>query len=117
MPLLVIAAYHCEVAGEATDSVDYQVRYFESDSIDDVGFRLRSEQPVTYKNPSGEDVRWVFDGTVAVESDPKYSDGAEIIGFITGMPKEITEPGAAPNGGPATQLANSGVTEGPPSVS
>ena len=30
---------------------------------------------------------------------------------------KITEPGAAPNGGPATQLGNSGVTEGPPSVS
>jgi hypothetical protein len=27
------------------------------------------------------------------------------------------EPGAAPNGGPTTQLGNSGVTEGPPSVS
>ena len=29
---------------------------------------------------------------------------------------EKAEPGAAPNGGPATQLANSGVTEGPPSA-
>jgi hypothetical protein len=27
------------------------------------------------------------------------------------------QPGAAPNGGPATRLGNSGVTEGPPSVS
>jgi hypothetical protein len=27
------------------------------------------------------------------------------------------EPGAAPNGGPATQLGNAGLTEGPPSVS
>jgi hypothetical protein len=31
--------------------------------------------------------------------------------------RTITEPCAAPNGGPATQLGNSGVTEGPPSVS
>ena len=30
---------------------------------------------------------------------------------------EMAEPGAAPNGGPATPLGNSGVTEGPPSVS
>ncbi len=29
----------------------------------------------------------------------------------------IAEQGAAPNGGPATQLGNSGATEGPPSVS
>jgi len=32
-------------------------------------------------------------------------------------PKRNTEPSAAPNGGPATQLGNSGVTEGPPPVS
>jgi len=30
---------------------------------------------------------------------------------------KTTEPGAAPNGGPATLLGSSGVTEGPPSVS
>lgn len=31
--------------------------------------------------------------------------------------EERAEPGAAPNGGPAAQIGNSGVTEGPPSVS
>ncbi len=31
--------------------------------------------------------------------------------------QEITEPGAAPNGGPAPPLGNSGASEGPPSVS
>jgi len=31
--------------------------------------------------------------------------------------EERAEPGAAPNGGPATQIGNSGVAEGPPSVS
>ncbi len=31
--------------------------------------------------------------------------------------KKGVEPSAAPNGGPATRLGNSGVTEGPPSVS
>jgi hypothetical protein len=29
----------------------------------------------------------------------------------------VAEPGAAPNGGPATQLGNADVSEGPPSVS
>jgi len=117
MPILVIAAYHCEVAGESTDSVDYQVRHFHSDSIDEVMSRLRSEPPQTYKNPDGEEVRWVFDDTVAVEFDPDFADGSEVIGFITGKPIEITEPCAPPNGGPATPLDNSSVTEGPPSVS
>ena len=36
--------------------------------------------------------------------------------FFALMPK-IAEPGAPPNGGPATRLGNSGVAEGPPSVS
>jgi hypothetical protein len=31
--------------------------------------------------------------------------------------QKTTEPSAAPNGGPATPLGNSGVTDGPPSVS
>ncbi len=35
----------------------------------------------------------------------------------TTPPQTNAEPCAAPNGGPATQLGNSGVTEGPPSVS
>ena len=97
MPLLVIAAYHCEVAGEATDSVDYQIRYFESDFVDEVVSRLRTEPPQTYMNPAGEEVRWIFHDTVAVETDPVFKDGTEVIGFITGKPKEITEPGARPN--------------------
>ena len=33
------------------------------------------------------------------------------------IPSDFAEPGAPPNGGPATQHGNSGVTEGPPSVS
>ena len=117
MPILVIAAYHYEVAGEPTDSMDYQVRYFASNSIGAVLLRLRSELPETYKNSDGEEVKWVFHDTVAVEFDPDFADGAEVIGFITGKPRESTEPCAPPNGGPATRLDNSSVTEGPPSVS
>ena len=33
------------------------------------------------------------------------------------LQRQIAEPGAPPNGGPATPSGNSGVTEGPPSVS
>jgi hypothetical protein len=77
--------------------LDYQVRYFASDSIDEVMTRLRTEPRHTYKNSEGEDVVWVFDGTAAVEFDPDFKDGAEIIGFITGRPRETTEQGAARN--------------------
>ncbi len=45
-----------------------------------------------------------------------------LVGFLIGggyrvwRLRGIAEPGAAPNGGPATQLGDSGTTEGPPSV-
>ena len=92
MSVLVIAAYHCDVAGEPTDSVDYQVRYFASNSIEEVTCRLQSEPPCTYENGDGEEVRCTFDGTVAIELDPQFKDGAEVIGFIAGGPKEATKP-------------------------
>lgn len=91
MAIFTIAAYNCHVAGKPTDSVDYQVRYFTSDSIDEVMLRLRSEEPVVYQNCYGEEVRWIFDDTVAIEYDPQIEDGKEIIGFITGKPKDIPE--------------------------
>jgi hypothetical protein len=37
--------------------------------------------------------------------------------WATAITRRTAEPGAAPNGGPATPLGNSGVPEGPPSVS
>jgi hypothetical protein len=37
------------------------------------------------------------------------------LGYMRSGPK--AEPGASPNGGPATRLGNSGGSEGPPSVS
>jgi hypothetical protein len=41
-----------------------------------------------------------------------------LIGFYVGRRQTPgAQPDAAPNGGPATQLGNSGASEGPPSVS
>jgi len=95
--ILVIAAYHCEVAGKPTNSVDYQVRHFASDSLDEVTARLRAEPPQAYQNCYKQQVRWLFDDTVAVEFDPKFEDGDEVIGFITGRSEKITELNAPPN--------------------
>jgi hypothetical protein len=88
MGIFVIAKYHCEVAGASTDSVDYQVRYFEHGSPDEIEARLIAERPQEYKNLAGETARWPFDEIVAVEIDPILGDGEEIIGFITGTPPE-----------------------------
>jgi hypothetical protein len=38
-------------------------------------------------------------------------------GGLSGGPGKSAEPGASPNGGPVPPIANSGATEGPPSVS
>ena len=51
-------------------------------------------------------LQWVADG----EDLPKGGRDFEVT-------QTNFQPGAAPNGGPATRLGNSGVTEGPPSVS
>jgi hypothetical protein len=104
MSILVIAAYHCEVAGKRTNSVDYQVRHFASDSLDEVTARLRREPPVAYKNRDGQKVRWVFDETVATELDAEFEDGAEVIGFITGRSKRSIED-ALPNPRPPPRQA------------
>ena len=40
-----------------------------------------------------------------------------LYGRIATRRGQVAEPGAPPNGGPATRLEKSGVTEGPPSVS
>jgi hypothetical protein len=42
---------------------------------------------------------------------------AMALGWAYRVTKPITEPAAPPEGGPATQCGNAGVTEGPPSVS
>ena len=105
MPILVIAAYHCEVAGKPTNSVDYQVRHFASDSLAEVTARLQAEPPQAYQNCYKQEVRWIFDDTVAVEFDPTFEDGREVIGFITGKSKKITEPTAPPNRRPPRRQA------------
>jgi|SRR5580765_3070685 len=105
MSILVIAAYHCEVAGKRSNSVDYQVRHFASDSLEVVTAHLNREPPVAYKNRYGQRVRWVFDGIVATEFDPRFEDGAEVIGFITGRSKRSTEQDASPNRRPPRRQA------------
>ena len=53
----------------------------------------------------------IFEPTIEFEGTPLLR--AELLRFEIAR----AEPSAAPNGGPATQLGNSDITEGPPSVS
>ena len=81
---VVIVAYRCEVAGEPTESLDIQVRYFASFSPAEIERRLRSESPNSYANDAGETVSWPFAHILAIEPLETPVDGAEIVGFITG---------------------------------
>jgi Domain of unknown function (DUF6968) len=84
MPYLAMAAYKCDVAGEATDSLDIQVRYFERGTMREVEEALRSEQPHSYENEGGQIVSWSLANIFAIEHFDKPKSGAEVIGFITG---------------------------------
>jgi hypothetical protein len=54
---------------------------------------------------------------IDIERRPEFKEHQERIWGLLDVAEMSTEPGAAPNGGPATPSGNSGVTEGPPSVS
>ena len=66
----------------------------------DIAFRARRSMDACEKNPVYGKVKTVGD----------------IVAFLECQPRTV-EPSAAPNGGPATHLANSSITERPPSVS
>jgi hypothetical protein len=83
MPIYAIVKYHCEIDGEVSSGVDYQVRYFKSDSEEEVIHKIKSEDLGSYKNTDGETVKWIFDEIMSVEQNPQFEDGEEIIGFTT----------------------------------
>jgi hypothetical protein len=48
---------------------------------------------------------------------PVWKTNKVVTEWLEVLKEWLAEPGASPNGGPATQLGNSGVTDGPPLVS
>jgi hypothetical protein len=69
-------------------------------------YRVDGERVQTWYASLRKTGGWRLDRTKGIPRDS-----------VNGLLDEIAEPSAAPNGGPATQLGNSRVTEGPPSVS
>ena len=61
------------------------------------------------------DLSWLIGIQRTWPFSAKVTDWDKVQKIAAGLP--LAEPGAAPNGGPATRLGNSGATEGPPSVS
>ena len=81
---LAIAVYRCEVAGKPTDSLDIQVRHFDSFSPVAIEQRLRAEPLHSYANDAGETVTWPLVQILSIEPVDSPTDGAEIAGFIAG---------------------------------
>ena len=78
------------MANEPTDSVDYQVRSYDiciNETID-LEALLKAEEPNSYLNEAKEPVVWKFTEILAIEWEPELEHGKEVIGFITGKPKE-----------------------------
>lgn len=84
--MVLIAKYDCFVANEPTDSVDYKVRYFEIPKDSNVDEILKKEDVEAYKNGDGEIVEWRYAEIMAIDWNPEYKHGEEVIGFITGKP-------------------------------
>jgi len=61
------------------------------------------------------DVNWLIGIQRNWPFSDKVTDWGKVQKIADGLP--LAEPGASPNGGPATPPANSDVREGPPSVS
>jgi hypothetical protein len=89
--MLLIARYDCFVAGKQTDSVDYQVRSYDVPEHADLDWMLRAEPTHRYRNSDGEEVEWRFVEIVAIEWEPRFDSGQEVIGFITGRPAPESE--------------------------
>jgi hypothetical protein len=87
---LAIAAYRCEVAGEGTDSIDFQVRYFTCEHEYQVEELLRAEPVSSYLNDNNEQVSWPLAHILAIQELPSLNHGDELIGFIA-QSSEIPE--------------------------
>lgn len=86
-------------------------------SMGNILFELGFSTPEEFKS-SGE-FRVALDSAMGGDLCGSFSASAGQVLKVTPCDAKgkSTEPGAPPNGGPATHLGNSGVKEGPPSVS
>jgi hypothetical protein len=97
-------------------------RQISKENYADIGGIQRGISEVTTKTTDGGLAETVisdhYGGKVIIHHSPQVSTLCfSSQGGLVGLREKVVDQGAAPNGGPATQLGDSGVTEGPPSVS
>ncbi len=82
---LAIVVYKCLVAGVPTQSLDFQVRWFEADDETAVNVLIEREPTQSYLNPYGEEVTWELFGVFAIDSFAPGRSGDEVVGFISSI--------------------------------
>jgi hypothetical protein len=85
--LIALCVYRCEVAGERSDKLDFQVRLFTSKSDSEVRSFLLGEPTHRYDNDLGEQVAWPLVGILDIQPLVEAQQGSEIAGFIAGGPE------------------------------
>jgi len=110
------------VANAREDVADVEQRYAEPITAihdhdlkfpDHIEFAYYSIYNLFRKYALGKEVDDWLVVNQAIAAEPDQSSWASLLEIAI---KKSTDQGAAPNGGPATRLGNSGVAEGPPSV-
>jgi len=82
---LAIVVYRSEVSGAHGALLDFQTRFFEADSEEEVIEKIESEAPCSYPNDHGENVNWLLSSIMAVGEMCDLVSGEELVGFISGV--------------------------------
>ena len=83
---IALVVYGCIVGGKASDSVDIQVRIFDSTSIEDVDAALKAEQPNEYRNEFDQLVSWPLTTILDIQRlEKNVESGEEVAGAITDL--------------------------------
>jgi hypothetical protein len=80
--LLAIVAYRGSVAGVRTNSLDLQVRWFDTTDQNFIRQQIAAEPFSSYTNSDGETVTWELVQIMAIDTFNPHTSGEEVVGFI-----------------------------------
>jgi Domain of unknown function (DUF5071) len=86
---IAYAAYRCEVAGYATDTIDIQCRYFEFDNERGIEPALQNAPTHTYQNEAGETVAWIYVKCLIIWDFDRMPKHGEEFGGVHVEPHQI----------------------------
>ena len=87
---LAIVAYRCLVGGIRSDTLDFQVRWFDVEDAEQTRRLIQAEPFLAYKNSDDDLVTWELAQIFAIEPFSPQASGEEVIGFIASI-DELTD--------------------------